>query len=493
MNQSRHLVRRLLTAAGVAGLMAGWTVAGPAPAAGAQPPAPGWTAYVTGPTGTTPFDTTANAAGAEIPSTGSLERDIAITPDAATAYLTNVGDTAVTTIDTAHQRGRHDRARPGQQRGARRDRPQRRHRLRLQLPHRRPGRHGPGRPDQCRRASPPRRRSRSPAPGEPGAIAVTPDGATVYVQDTFLGEVFPIDTAARTAGNPIPVGTGGPGAIAITPNGATAYVSTTAAVVLINTAGNTVAGSIPITGDLGDIAITPDGATAFVATNSGTVVPINTATRAAGQPINITGGGHGDIAITPDGATAYLSTTLGVVPIDVATRAPGAPIPGTGNGGLSSNIAITPDQAPVAALSFTPPHSPVTFDASASTVRYGTIASYAWNFGDGTTAVTSTPTTTHEYAGSGTFTARVTLTSSGGTSTTQVFTGQTMYRNGGPQAVARATVTVPAEPQARPSPLARTGNPDATLIAIGATTLALGAALTLLARRRHTRPSGQST
>ena len=52
-------------------------------------------------------------------------------------------------------------------------------------------------------------------------------------------------------------------------------------------------------------------------------------------------------------------------------------------------------------------------------MRYGTIASYAWNFGDGTTAVTSTPTTTHEYAGPGTFTARVTLTSSGGTSTTQ--------------------------------------------------------------------------
>jgi hypothetical protein len=89
----------------------------------------------------------------------------------------------------------------------------------------------------------------------------------------------------------------------------------------------------------------------------------------------------------------------------------------------------------VAHLSVTPApaagHS--AFDASASSVACGTMARYVWNFGDGSRAATTTPTTTHIYASAGTFRATVTEVSSGGTSTTKVFTGQTMSRNGGPQ------------------------------------------------------------
>jgi hypothetical protein len=99
----------------------------------------------------------------------------------------------------------------------------------------------------------------------------------------------------------------------------------------------------------------------------------------------------------------------------------------------------------VAHLAVTPAHAgaPTSLDASASTVAFGTISSFAWNFGDGSNATTTTPITTHIYASAGTFTASVTETSSGGTSTTQVFTGQTMTRNGGPSAVASQTFTLP--------------------------------------------------
>jgi PKD repeat protein len=106
--------------------------------------------------------------------------------------------------------------------------------------------------------------------------------------------------------------------------------------------------------------------------------------------------------------------------------------------------AVGGHQVPVAHLSVTPAEAgqPTGFDASASTVAFGSISTYAWNFGDGSTASTSTPTTSHTYATPGPYTATVTETDSAGTSTTQVFTGQTMSRNGGLSAVASENFTV---------------------------------------------------
>jgi hypothetical protein len=110
----------------------------------------------------------------------------------------------------------------------------------------------------------------------------------------------------------------------------------------------------------------------------------------------------------------------------------------------ADRVAVIPDQAPVTHLIVTP--APVgratTFDAPASTVAYGWIAKYAWDFGDGSSATTTTPGTTHSYALAGRYTASVTEISLAGTSTTKVFTGQNMSRNGGPRAMATAVVDV---------------------------------------------------
>jgi YVTN family beta-propeller protein len=174
------------------------------------------------------------------------------------------------------------------------------------------------------------------------------------------------------------------------------------------------------------------------------VTPITVATNTPGTPIPVSTAPAG-IAITPDGKTAYVANggSATVTPITVATNTPGTPIPVGSN---PKGIAITPDQAPRAHMSVTSAAagSPSSFDASASTVAYGTIASYQWNFGDGTTLTTSTATTTHTYATAGTYTASVTETSSGGTSTAQVFTGQTVSNNGSVQAVATQAVAVTA-------------------------------------------------
>jgi YVTN family beta-propeller protein len=191
------------------------------------------------------------------------------------------------------------------------------------------------------------------------------------------------------------------------------------------------------------IAITPNGATAYVADFAGNAVsPINTATNAAGTPIRVARG-PGLLAITPDGVTAYVTSRSGSVSlINTATNTTGTFIR---LGAGPDAIAITPDQAPVAHLNVTPAKAgnPTSFDALASSVRYGTIALYVWNFGDGTHARTKTPSATHVYASGGGYTTSVTETSSAGTSTQLVFTGQTVSNNGGPSAVATARVIVP--------------------------------------------------
>lgn len=76
------------------------------------------------------------------------------------------------------------------------------------------------------------------------------------------------------------------------------------------------------------------------------------------------------------------------------------------------------NQSPVAAMSALPASGvaplSVTFDGSGSSDVDGTLVSYAWNFGDGTTAIGVTAN--HTYTASGSFTARLTVTDNLGAS-----------------------------------------------------------------------------
>ena len=110
-----------------------------------------------------------------------------------------------------------------------------------------------------------------------------------------------------------------------------------------------------------------------------------------------------------------------------------------------SAIALVPDQAPVAALTVTPaPAGAATgFDASASVAPGASIARYVWNFGDGTTATTTVPTTTHAYSTARRYTVTLIVIDQAGTSWKPVFTGQTMSRAGAPTARVKVLITVP--------------------------------------------------
>jgi PKD repeat protein len=85
----------------------------------------------------------------------------------------------------------------------------------------------------------------------------------------------------------------------------------------------------------------------------------------------------------------------------------------------SGTVGPLTDLAPTAAFTATPNGLTATFDGSGSSDPDGTVTSYAWDFGDGQTATTTTPQTSHAYATASTYTATLVVTDNlGATSNT---------------------------------------------------------------------------
>jgi len=320
-------------------------------------------------------------------------------------------------------------------------------------------------------------------------IALSPDGRTGYVTDPVQGQVTPFDLATGAPGAPIKVGTtpAAPGSacserasscpygIAAAPNGSELYVadqdSHELSIVELNKGDHVRNVSLPGAGALRQgIAVSPDGSTVYVAVGS-TIVPVQVASRRALTPIAVTFSAdleHGrvfPVAVTPDGRTLYLGDGFfGGSHGPFGEQVLAVPVNAGAVAGAQTSIttqlepwgaAITPDQAPVAALTVAaaPPGSRTVFDASASTVRFGSIARYVWSFGDHTRRVaTSVPRTSHVYVREGSYTASVTETDTAGTSLVgEIYTGQMALSLGGPGARASRVVGVsrhtPAPPQ----------------------------------------------
>ena len=83
-----------------------------------------------------------------------------------------------------------------------------------------------------------------------------------------------------------------------------------------------------------------------------------------------------------------------------------------GNHYTLGTTGALPNQAPVAGIQLTPDGLKVSADASASADADGSIASYTWDFGDGSTA--DGVTAEHTYAQAGTYTVKVTVTDDDG-------------------------------------------------------------------------------
>ena len=181
----------------------------------------------------------------------------------------------------------------------------------------------------------------------PAAMAITPDGAYIYVinyttGDLGAGTISIINTSDNSVNLNAITGFSGPFSIAITPDGKYAYVTnfgsnnfspvgTTVSVVDIQS--QTIVDTIPLGIQPSGIAITPDGSFAYVSNYStvyngmgftdltasqGTVNVIDLHNNtSAGSIIGGIGLSPADIAISPNGqfayVTNYLSGTVSVI------------------------------------------------------------------------------------------------------------------------------------------------------------------------------------
>ncbi|HEY2055579.1 MAG TPA: beta-propeller fold lactonase family protein [Solirubrobacterales bacterium] len=263
-----------------------------------------------------------------------------------------------------------------------------------------------------------------PAPSGGVGISITPDGAHLYMASTFSSAVYAASIGAdgsltAVSGSPFPSGPGTRG-IAITADGHRLYTTNTAGGVGQGTWGYNVAA---------------DGSLTTVPGN-----PFTPASQAA-------------IAMAPDSHHLYVGAAFNGVTNGLnignagdLTPVPGSPFSSAAGGSDAWEMAISPDQAPVAAFAASPgvAGAPSVFDASASADADGTIARYDWVFGDGSTA-SAGPVTTHTYLVPGTYHVTLTETDNEGCSTTFVFTGQTAMCNGSSFAKVSHDVVVGAE------------------------------------------------
>lgn len=114
----------------------------------------------------------------------------------------------------------------------------------------------------------------------PIGVAVSSDGSTVFVTNSYSGSVSPISVAANAAGTPIRM-PGTPQAVVAVPHRsevlvANAATTSTDSVTTIGVASQTVGATITVPKNPTDLAVTPDGKWAWVvAYGSRTAVPIN--------------------------------------------------------------------------------------------------------------------------------------------------------------------------------------------------------------------------
>jgi 6-phosphogluconolactonase (cycloisomerase 2 family) len=298
---------------------------------------------------------------------------------------------------------------------------------------------------------------------EPGGLAIHPSGDTLYAFYENFVQRFAIEAngTLTPAGAPVPAEPDMQDA-AVTPAGTALYgVAFNGAVLEYAIGADRTLTPRPDEGtgcQPRGLAVAPDGRNAYVGcVNAGTTLRIFdiAADGSLGNQRGVAASnGLGHPVVSPDGGSVYVPGLGQTFLYDRAANGNLTPkstptIPNGGNG-----VAMSPSQAPVASFTVTPaPAGQATaFDARSSSDPDGAVARYDWDFGDGATLPNGGPTPTHVYASPAGYAPRLTVTDAEGTSTTRVFTGSAVSRNGGPSATTARIASVPPGPGAAQQP-----------------------------------------
>ena len=292
----------------------------------------------------------------------------------------------------------------------------------------------------------------------PASMAVSPDGGRLYVSDD-AGTVTGFSVGADGALTPIAgatlSGVGSVFSMSMAPDGRRLYVGDRTAdavrVVAVAADGSLSLEGAPVPAGSNPFGttLTPDGRFLYTSnyggpTLSGFAIGADgTPTALPGFPLN-TGSSPAGLTTNVTGTRLYVNLNAGDTLVyaiggdGTLTPIAGSPF-ATGIGGDLQPIALTPAQPPTASFAYADGR----FDASGSTDPDGSIATYRWDFGDGTGLADGGPNPAHAYDRPGSYTVRLTLTDDTGCSTRFVSTGQTPYCNGSGVASATRTVNVP--------------------------------------------------
>ena len=159
-------------------------------------------------------------------------------------------------------------------------------------------------------------------------MAITPDGARLYVSTYGSNSVKVVSTATMSVTATIPAGNV-PMGVDVAPNGSHMYVAAASsnAVLAIATTTNTVVATIPVGTQPLSARVTPDGGRVYVANDlSRTVSVIDTQTHTVIATVTVEGNPR-TIDFTPDGTRAYVASSSGVQVINTATNLVTATIP----------------------------------------------------------------------------------------------------------------------------------------------------------------------
>src|ERR1035437_406563 len=253
-------------------------------------------------------------------------------------------------------------------------------------------------------------------------VCVSPDGSKVYVT-CITNSIIVINTATNTILTTIVYQTQSnfsPNVLAISPDGSKLYVGYCVGnfgsrLYVINTVTNIYTDSIPVNCPMG-LCVSPDGSKIYVSNNlDGSVNVINTVTNTVTDTIPLCGGAG--ISITPDGSKVYAAVGNIVSIINTVTNSVSATIPLSGISATSYGNFISTYTPPCSAIFSLYPDTTTLHHYIA--INYATgipPLHYLWNWGDGNTDTTATPS--HTYLDSGIYTICLTITDSTGCTST---------------------------------------------------------------------------